>query len=217
MKTPERTASSTDFAQLSTYEEWATQNWLHTPGTDSAQLHARAKLDEEAVELADALDIGNIEDIISEAGDVLWTATASGSNTGISVSHALSEAYPTMFEKDSITTRSIDELAATIFEGVSVEQAQKLLKQYASTIGKNAKQWFRLKATVNSIPQNFSDAWIATKRTEAVSSLADITLLTSYVLQEFTDSNLNAAMKDNYQKIEQRIKSGSAVTRSPRI
>jgi phosphoribosyl-ATP pyrophosphohydrolase len=217
MNTPERTPSSPDFTQLSSYEAWSAQNWLHTAGTDSAQIHARAKLDEEAVELAEALTTGSPEDIISEAGDVLWTAMASGSNTGILVSHALVEAYPIVFEDSHVTTRSIDELAAVVFEGTSVEQAQKFLKQYASAIGKNAKQWFRLKASVHSTPQNFSDAWIATKRTEAVLALANITLLTSYVLQDFTDSCLETAMNDNCRKIEQRIQTGSAVTKAPRV
>jgi len=217
MKTPERTASSPHFAQLSTYEDWAAQNWLHAPGTDNAQLHARAKLDEEAIELAEALELGIPEDIVSEAGDVVWTATASGSNGGISISEALKVNYPAIFNSDSISTYSIDELAAGIFEGTSVEQTQKYIKQYSSTIGKNAKQWFRLQPALHSTPKSFSDIWIATKHTQALSALADIILLTSYALQEFTDSNLEDALHNNYHKIEQRIKTGEAVTKPPRI
>lgn len=216
MKTPEQFVSSVNFAQLSRYEEWAAQNWLYTPGSDDAQLHARAKLDEEATELAEALDLGVSKDIISEAGDVLWTATASGSNAGISISQALAESYPTIFGTEPISTLSIDELAIGIFEGTSLEQTQKYLKQYGSTIGKNAKQWFHLKSTANPTPETFGDAWIATKRVQAVSALADIILLTSYALQEFTVSGLEDAMDDNYQKIEARIKAGAAVTKSPR-
>jgi NTP pyrophosphatase (non-canonical NTP hydrolase) len=217
MKTPERPQSTPDFARLSTYESWASQNWLHIPGSDDAQLHARAKLDEEVVELADALNTNTAEDIISEAGDVLWTATASGSNAKISISQALVNTYPAMFDTSTVSTRAIDDLALGIFEGTSVEQTQKYLKQYGSTIGKNAKQWFRLKSTVNPIPKTFSDAWIKTKRDEVVPALADIALLTSYAVQEFAGSCLEDVMSDNYQKIEQRIKAGYAVTKYPRI
>ena len=217
MKIPERLQSAPDFALLSTYESWSAQNWLHTPGSDGAQLHARAKLNEEAIELAEALNTGTSEDIISEAGDVLWTATASGSNAEISISQALVETYPAMFDTDAISTQAIDDLALGVFEGTSVEQTQKYLKQYGSTIGKNAKQWFRLKSTVNSIPKTFGDAWIKMKRDETVSALADITLLTSYTVQEFAGSHLENVMNDNYQKIEQRIKAGAAVTKPPRI
>jgi len=216
MKNPERTLSSPPFARLSEYEAWATQNWLYPSGTDGAQLHARAKLDEETIELAEALTTGTPEDIISEAGDVLWTTHASGSNSGLSISQALVESYPAIFHTDQITTQSIDELGYKMFEGTSLEQTQRYLAQYGSTIGKNAKQWFRLSNTVHPVPETFGDAWIGTKRTKAASALADIVLLTSFSLQEFADAHLQVAMDTNYRKIEQRIKIGAALTKAPR-
>jgi phosphoribosyl-ATP pyrophosphohydrolase len=216
MNTSERIISSPDFAQLSNYENWAAQNWLYQPGSDNAQQHARAKLDEEAVELIDAITLAIPEDIISEAGDVLWTAHASGSNTGISISRALTESYPTIFNVEHIPTALIDELARAIFHDASTEEMQNYLSYQTSLAAKSNEQWFRL-SPIAKIPfETFTDALIASKRERAVAALATTTLATSFVIQEFASSTLQDAMKDNYQKIEQRIVTGARVAKPPR-
>jgi len=217
MKTPEQLPTSTDFTLLSTYEQWAAQNWLYQSGTDEAQLHAQAKLDEEVVELADALTTSVPEDIISEAGDVLWTSSASGSNTGITISRALAEHYPTIFNTETISTTAIDEAAMAAHQDMPLNELQTSLRQNGFRVAKYAKQWFRLRSLAKAPAETFTDALIATKRSRTIGALASLTLLTSYAAQQFAGSTLAGAMNDNYQKIEHRLNTGAAITKPPRI
>lgn len=217
MITPEKEVSTLSFTYLSDYEQWAAQNWLFEPGTDRAQLHARAKLDEEITELSDALVLAAPADIISEAGDVLWTATASSSNAGISISESLRETYPTLFNTEPISTGQVDKFSREIFADFTTQDTQTLLNEYGSKLSKASKQWFRLSPLVTATPTTFAEALITTKRDRTIDALANVTLLTSYSIQAFASSDLQTAMLHNHQKIEERIKAGSAVTKPPRV
>ena len=217
MKSPRETGSHPNFTHLAEFEAWASKNWLHQHGTIDAQMHARAKLDEEIIEFRDALTDGNAHDIISEGGDILWTAHASGANTSITPSAALAYTYPALFTEQAIPTGHLDQVATAVYEGLSEDEYASALTRNGNAVFKYTKQWFNLRDIVaNHEPVNFTEALVWTKHHRASIALARLVLLVSYGLQTHTDTGLGAAMDDNYQKIEARIESGAPVTKSPR-
>lgn len=217
MTTPERpTLLPRNFDTIADYESWAAQYWLHTPGTIEAQLHAREKFDEETHELIESLLSGTPEDIISEAGDVLWTANASGSNTGISLTEVLHGAFPGYLDPSNpIETDDIDQLADSLFGDTTIRELEEYLTHNEHVLGKAAKQWFVLKNTVNTPEKTFGDAWINIKRADAASALLNTILMVSYIAQHYAGSTLQAVMQQNYRKIEDRLRAGAPVTKLP--
>ena len=207
---------SRDFVQLSDYEDWASQNWLHQNGTLDAQLHARGKMTEEINELIEALEIGKQDEIISEAGDVLWTSHASGLNSSVPLSSSIQEVYPTHFSGESLHVDQLDEVALEVFQGVDRDTTIEYLAHYERQLGKAAKQWFNLREKIIPDSDTFANTLIGLKRVRATHALANTALLVSYIAQEFADSRIKDVMQENYQKIEQRIKAGAAVTKQPR-
>lgn len=218
MSTPEISSPLLpDFGHIGAYEEWAMKYWIHPPGSLEAQLHARAKLDEETDELIQAILNGNPEDVISEDGDVLWSAAASASNAGITITEVLTSAFPGYFDpKDPIDIKTVDELALMLFDDISIKDVQDYLTNDARALGKAAKQWFVLGKTVNTPRATFADALISLKRIDAADALLNLTLLTSYVAQRYGQKGLKSVLEANYKKIEQRVQTGSAVTKQPR-
>lgn len=194
MTTPERALSSPRFDHLADYEAWASKYWIHTPGSVEAQRHARAKLDEETHELITALTSGSPEEIISEASDTLWTAAATASNAGITLTEVLSSAFPGYFKADTpIHTQDIDSIAATLFDDISTKDVQEYLQENQATLAK---------AIIN--------------REDVAHITTMTTLLVSYIAQHYGGKNLAAVLEANYQKIEARVQRGDSVTRLPR-
>lgn len=218
MTTPENTPLSTDnFTSLSDYEHWASTHWVHPNGTLQAQHHAREKLGEETEELIESILHGSPADIISEAGDVLWTACASGSNADITISEGLISCFPGYFSSDKpISTSEIDSLAATLFNGIDNCEVIEYLHEGERVLGKKAKQWFVLRDSVGTPENTFADAWITLKRSDAVEALTRTTLLVSFIAQQYAGEGLGAVLRTNYQKISQRLQTGSQVTKPPR-
>lgn len=48
-----------NFPTIGSYQEWVRQDWLHPHASDSAQLHTRAKFEEEIDELRSAIKSNN--------------------------------------------------------------------------------------------------------------------------------------------------------------
>jgi NTP pyrophosphatase (non-canonical NTP hydrolase) len=216
MTTPENQLPPPNFNHLAEYEAWAAQYWLNTPGSIEAQLHAREKHEEETHELIEALSSGTPDDSLSEAGDVLWTATASGSNAGISLTEVLHAAFPGYLSPaDPIATDQIDALADTLFDGVSIRELAEYLTHNEHILGKTTKQWFVLRDSVSTPEKTFADAWTNIKRADATTALLNTILLVSYIAQHYAHANLQTVMQRNYQKIEGRLQSGAPVTSSP--
>jgi NTP pyrophosphatase (non-canonical NTP hydrolase) len=218
MTTPENSVlPPPNFNHIADYEAWATQYWLNTPGSIEAQLHAREKHGEETHELIEALSSGAPDDIISEAGDVLWTATASGSNAGISLTEVLHGAFPGYLSPaDPVATDQVDPLASTLFDGVSIDELAQYLTHNEHILGKTTKQWFVLRDTVSNPEKTFADAWTNIKRADATTALLNTVLLVSYIAQHHAHADLQTVMQRNYQKIEGRLQSGAPVTKLPR-
>lgn len=202
---------------LSDYERWASTQWIHPRGTIDAQHHAREKLGEETKELIEAIMNGSPTDIISEAGDVLWTASATASNADITISEGLASCFPAYFSPDSpIDLQQIDSLATMLFTDIHIRDVVDYLHDGEHVLGKKASQWFTLRDGVSSPEKTFADAWINLKRSDAVQALTRTTLLLSFIAQHYAGADLNAVLQANYQKIEQRLKTGLSVTKSPR-
>ena len=217
MDTSEQAAiSSRNFTHLSDYESWASLYWLHQNGTPAAQLHARSKLREETEELVEALEIGNPDEIISEAGDVLWTSHASGMNADISISESLRTIFPVRFSDVSPRITQLDELALELLAGTPAVQIGQELRGYELQLGKAANQWFNLQEHADVPSDTFANAYIHLKRSRAVHALANTTLLISYVAQEFAGVSLGDVMRENHAKIEGRLLRSEVVTKPPR-
>lgn len=217
MNTPESsTSSSPDSSLLSDYELWATQNWVHTPGTLDAQLHARAKFEEEIDELIEAISLEDSHEITSEAGDVLWTATASGHNTDISLSQSLQATYPDHFQEGPVTVQQIDRAAREVFSDSSTDEIRQSLEDSKIGLGKMTKQWFVLKDAARTPAETFADAWIGNKRERAVRNLANTALIVSFIAQRFAHSGLQQVIDMNREKLNHRLQSGSAITKLPK-
>ena len=205
------------FSHLSDYEEWATRDWVHTPGSLEAQEHARAKFDEEIHELIAAISDGIPEEIGSEAGDVIWTAAATGSNAGITITESLQSVFPGYFRpQEHITLGAIDEIASNLLAGTDLETVIKYLQNCERVLGKKANLWFKLGGTVNSPERTFADGWLKSNRVDAVNALARTTLLVTYIAHQYAGKTIEAILNENRQKIEQRLSDGKEVTRPPR-
>lgn len=211
-----RTSPPSEFTHLSDYETWASLNWLHQNGTLDAQLHARGKLGEEIDELIEALEIGSGEDIISEAGDVLWTSHASGLNTEITVSTSLRTIFPEQFSNESISTIGLDGVALEIYGGVDKDMTIEYLAHYELHLGKAAMQWFNLREKASPDSASFANTYMHLKHGRAIHALANTSLLVSYVAQQFAGSTIQQVMQQNHDKIEHRLANGAAVTKLPR-
>lgn len=208
---------SPSFDHISDYEKWASSHWLHEPGSIEAQQHARAKLGEETQELIEAITSGTPDEVISEAGDVLWTAAATASNAGITITEVVESAFPGYLAPDTpINTQEIDRLAQMLFDDVHLMDLGDYLRESEHILGKTAEQWFNLNNTVSTPVKTFADAWINIKRADAASALLQLTLLVSYVAQHYAGQSLRSVLGANYQKIEQRLQAGDSVTKPPR-
>ncbi|MDB5181968.1 MAG: MazG nucleotide pyrophosphohydrolase domain, partial [Candidatus Saccharibacteria bacterium] len=171
---------------LEQYQAWASQDWLYDLGSDQAQLHARAKLEEEASELVEALTAGDNDEIISELGDVLWTATANGQNCGITLADSMRhELSPDYFADESITLAQIDELALELIPEELPRVMANWVNYMAHYVGKAASQWSNLSPEIDpdKQPESFSDAWILLKRERARDGLTQTVLLCSAISQ----------------------------------
>lgn len=93
------------------FELWVRQDWLYEPGSGDALAHVRGKLDEEVEELIVALHNGSDEDVLSEGGDVLWTATATAINTGPGIERSLRHSSYRSVPPEDITFAAIDAVA----------------------------------------------------------------------------------------------------------
>lgn len=218
MKNSESSVSSSpEISLLSEYELWASQNWLHDIGSLDAQIHARAKFEEEIDELIEAISLKDAHDITSEAGDVLWTATASGHNSGISLSESLQATYPNLFLEKQIAPHHIDTVALEVFGNSNSDDIQQSLESYKIGLGKMAKQWFILKDVARKPAETFADAWIEVKRERTMQNLAHTALIVSFVAQQFAHSDLQHVIDMNHEKLNERLESGRAITKAPRI
>jgi hypothetical protein len=218
MTTPENQLPTPEFNHIADYEAWAAQHWLNTPGSIEAQLHAREKLDEEVHELIEALSTGTPDEIISEAGDVLWTATAAGSNAGISLTEVLHNAFPGYLSpSDPIATDQVDQLSDSLFDGVSIRELADYLRDNEHILGKTTKQWFVLRDTVSTPEKTFADAWTNIKRSDATTALLNTLLLVSYTARHYANADLQTVMQQNHQKIEGRLQAGAPVTKLPSL
>jgi len=220
--TPERSLlPTTRFDHISDYEQWAGQYWVHTHGSPEAQIHARAKFDEETHELIDAILGGtpeeiSPEEISSETGDMVWTAVATGSNAGLTVTESLRSAFPGYFgPNDPITVKAIDSIAFNLFNGIDSKTVVGYLRDGERVLCKKANLWFKFSGNVNTPPKTFADAWLKSNRVDAVHTLATTVLLASFIAQEYVGKDLGAILDENYHKIEQRVSAGKEVTRSP--
>jgi|GEM_PF-6690895 len=215
--TPERSLlPTTRFDHISDYEQWAGQNWVHTPGSPEAQTHARAKFDEETHELIDAILSGTPEEISSETGDMVRTAVATGSNAGLTVTESLRSALPGYFgPHDPITVKAVDAIALNLFNGINSKTVVGYLRDGERVLGKKANLWFKFSGNVNTPPKTFADAWLKSNRVDAVHALATTILLAGFIAHEYVGKDLGAILDENYQKIEQRLSTGKEVTRSP--
>lgn len=220
MTTSEHTPlSSPTFTHIEDYEAWAATRWIHPKGNIEAQHHARGKFNEETQELIDALsrEDKDLDEIISEAGDVVWTGLANASNVDIGISESILAAFPGYFHPESpVTTADIDPLALTLFGGISDKDVVDYLHENARILGKSAKQWFNLRYIVNVPERTFADTWITLKKIDATNALTNTVLLVSYIAQHYADQDLATVLTTNHQKVEQRARTGQAVTKPPR-
>lgn len=214
MITPYPTPES--FALVSDYERFAARNWIKAPGSLDAQLHARAKFEEEVDELIEAVEMGTPADIISEAGDVLWTATANGSNAGISLEKSLQEQFPSHFSLEPVALSDVDAAALDLLDTVDVPELSELLRGQKRSLGTMAKQWFVLSDVSAIRPDTFAGRFIEQKATNARDGLAQTALVVSCVVQRFAGSGLQAVANENRRKLDQRLAQGQVLTKQPR-
>jgi NTP pyrophosphatase (non-canonical NTP hydrolase) len=212
----ETLVTDTPFRTVSDYEYWANQDWIHEHGTLSAQIHARRKFEEEIDELAEAISSGVPEDIISEAGDVLWTATANASNADVSLNESLRYYVPDRFTDGDTDVKYIDAVALELWGGFDPLYINNALMSLRHTLGKSSQQWFSLKSSVHvdRPSETFTEAYIHNKSDRIKHNLALTTLLCSLVAQQ-AGSSLEEVMRINAHKLSTRIAKGQAVTKLP--
>jgi NTP pyrophosphatase (non-canonical NTP hydrolase) len=216
----ESVVSPAPFTTLEQYQEWASQDWLYDHGSDEAQLHARAKLREEASEFAEAIADGNSDEIISELGDVLWTATANGQNCGISLEaglrHELSAEY---FSDEPITLEQVDSLAQELIPDETPEELADWVIAMARYIGKAAMQWRNLSPLIDTDknPETFSDAWILLKHAQTTDGLTQTVLLCSAIAQRVADKKIEDVIACNIEKLYARKAAGLPITMLPHL
>jgi NTP pyrophosphatase (non-canonical NTP hydrolase) len=95
------------FSQLSEWDIYAGQDWLYPERSVEAHRHFRGKLEEEQLELREALAAADIDGIAAEGGDVAWCATAIARNAGVT----LEEATEGSTINGALTPVDIDQLA----------------------------------------------------------------------------------------------------------
>lgn len=216
----EALSSETSISTLEQYQAWASTDWLYEPDSDEAQLHARAKFEEEATELTEAMLSGNEEDVVSELGDVLWTATANGQNCGITLEDSIRhELSPDYFDEDSISLGRIDELALELIPEETAEDMASWVKYMAHYVGKAAKQWRNLSPEIDpdKQPETFADAWILLKRARARDGLTQTVLLCSAIAQRFAGKTLQDVVDCNVEKLSARKAAGQPMTKLPHV
>jgi NTP pyrophosphatase (non-canonical NTP hydrolase) len=214
----ERPQNIPHFDTLQDYQLWASTNWLYEQGSDKAQLHARGKIAEETQELTDALSSGEPEEVLSEIGDVLWTATANAHNAGITIEESFRYTFsPESFSDDPISVNQIDEMAVDFTSDQPIEETITRLKYLAGRLGKAAKQYHNLSPLVdaNAAAETFADAWILLKAARAKQSLTEIVLIASSLAQNHCGSTLQEAMMSNRRKLTARINTGLPITSLP--
>lgn len=200
---------------LEQFETWVAQDWVYKNGSDEAQLHLRRKLDEESTELAGVLASSNHNEIISELGDFLWTATANGLNVGITSLDALRhELRSYQIGTETIAFALIDKLALETIPDLPVEQMEGWVKYLGHYLGKSAKQWRNLSPLIDTEakPQNFSEAWIQLKRLRVYDALTQSVLITSALAQRHAGVTISDAIASNVDKLKNRKASGLPIT-----
>lgn len=200
---------------LEQFEKWVAQDWVYESGSDEAQVHVRGKLDEESAELAEVLASSNREEILSELGDFLWTATANGLNVGITSSDALRHELRTdQVGTEAITFDQIDKLALELMPDLPVDQMEGWVKYLGHYLGKAAKQWRNLSPLIDTEakPQNFSEAWIQLKRLRAYDALTQSVLITSALAQRYAGATISDVVASNIAKLQNRKASGRPIT-----
>ena len=228
--TPEQLQAPAPFERLADWQEWVTQEWIYPIGSLDAQLHTRAKLDDEVGELAHALSHGNDEQIKDELGDVLWTATGTAYNAGVSLKECFS--YDKEDDKDSVQlvdlerhTASIDR-SPLVYDSYEAELMRikpdysdplRQIQVRAHDIGKGAKQYFvwNRDLELNNPPRDFADAWALVKRQRAVEGLRQIFIASGIIAQDRLGITLAEIMEHNRQKLLGRIARGEQITKLP--
>ena len=220
------------FNNLDDYESWVANDWLYPLGSNEAQRHTRAKLEEEVVELADAFVGGSRDEIISEMGDVLWTAEAVAMNEGFMLEGAVrysvrGEGMPA----DTLTLETIDNVARTTdvawdvpvikaLYGLSDSEVQagietgddRIVRLVLSSLGNELGKSARI---VRVLPDP-EDGWTRLHEVRAAEALGQIVLLVSYLAQSRCDSTLAEVMTANHDKLAARLANKEPVTKQPR-
>jgi NTP pyrophosphatase (non-canonical NTP hydrolase) len=206
---------TTPLNNLQQFETWVSQDWVYESGSDEAQVHVRGKLDEESAELAEVLASSNREDILSDLGDFLWTATANGLNVGITSFDALRHELRTdQVGTEAITFDQIDKLALELMPDLPVDQMEGWVKYLGHYLGKAAKQWRSLSPLIDTEakPQNFSEAWIQLKRLRAYDALTQAVLITSALAQRYANATISDVVVNNVEKLQNRKAAGLPMT-----
>ena len=155
---------------------------------------------------------------MAEAGDVLWTATASGSNCGISVERSLRTSHPDAFRDRVIRLVDIDVLARGSLPEDPSALNQKLAI-LAHSLGKASQQWHVLGPLIepNERPSSFADAWIRLKEARAMVALSGLVLTISAIGQDRIGGiTLADTMASNVAKLNTRLANGEHITKLPR-
>lgn len=213
------------FKTLNDYESWVAENWLHPPGSDEAQLHVRAKLDEEVKELGEALEKDRSDDIKAELGDVLWTSTAVAINEGFEA-----KGEPIFLDEiDRLARDRVwDEPVLGVLYGLSSERITEKLKagdtamtkqvmeSLTHQLGKAGRMAHRFADQFdysNSKHNTFGSAWLEVQQHRLVDARAQILLLASLIAQDRLQLSLADIMQANYAKLTARISSGQPITK----
>lgn len=224
------------FEALGDYEAWVRQNWLYEAGSDSAQVHISNKLREEIAEFSEALRSEAPQDILSEAGDVLWTASAVACNEGYSLERAFRvSSIGSRIASTSVDVEVVDELASTmepivwdvpglrsyldktdlslheeIMQGDS-EITEAVLYGLAQRLAKST----RITHALDKIGE--PDGWTRLHEGRTVETLSQLVLLTTFAVRRKTGYGLRTIMDENFKKIEGRIARGEQVSKHSTI
>lgn len=204
------------FNTLRDYQQWANSDWVYKAGSDEAQQHARSKLEEESAELVKAMAEHQPEEIVSELGDVLWTASANAHNAGISLEDSFRYSLPDgSFEDSPIPVTKIDDMASEFISGQPLEEVAARLKYLSGYLGKVAKQWHNLSPPINADaqPTTFSETWIQLKAGRTKENLVEIVLICSAIGQQECSKSLQDVMEANAQKLMTRKAAGEPLTK----
>lgn len=207
--------NGTPMNNLEQFEAWVSQDWVFARGSDEAQFHVRSKLREESTELAEVLASNDRQEIVSELGDFLWTATANGLNVGITSSDALRhELGSDQIGIETITLDRIDELAIELMPDLPVDQMADWIKYLSRYLGKAANQWRNLSPLINTDtqPQNLLEALIQLKLLRTYDAIAQSVLITSALAQRHAGATITDVVNGNVEKLQNRKVSGLPIT-----